>query len=188
MTRRFVLGAMALALLAVGSTTVLRMTPRLIWNVSASAPPGLYVLGPVGDPKQGDLVVVMLPDPYARFAVARGYVAPEIPILKQVAALPGQQICRSGSVVFVDGRRIADALDRDGLGREMPVWQGCHVLRAGEIFLLNPKARDSLDGRYFGPLPASTVIGRAVPIWTDPAPDEDAPASTSPSSTPSTTP
>ena len=188
MTRRFILGAMALALLAVGSKPVRRMAPQLIWNVSASAPPGFYVLGPVGDLKPGELVAVMLPDPYARFAVARGYVAPEIPILKQVAALPGQQICRSGSVVFVDGRHIADALDRDGLGREMPVWEGCHVLRAGEIFLLNPKARNSLDGRYFGPLPASVVIGRAVPIWIDPAPDEDGPVPASPPTTPSTTP
>ena len=26
---------------------------------------------------------------------------------------------------------------------------------------------DSLDGRYFGPIPASSVIGRALPLWTD---------------------
>jgi type IV secretory pathway protease TraF len=24
----------------------------------------------------------------------------------------------------------------------------------------------SLDGRYFGPLPRDTIVGRAVPIWT----------------------
>ncbi|MBT2842902.1 S26 family signal peptidase, partial [Staphylococcus coagulans] len=23
------------------------------------------------------------------------------------------------------------------------------------------------DGRYFGPIPASSVIGRAVPLWTE---------------------
>jgi type IV secretory pathway protease TraF len=32
---------------------------------------------------------------------------------------------------------------------------------------MNWQSADSLDGRYFGPLPASAVIGRAVPVWTD---------------------
>jgi hypothetical protein len=31
---------------------------------------------------------------------------------------------------------------------------------------MNRDAPDSLDGRYFGPLPLSTVVGRAVPVWT----------------------
>ncbi|HWA02466.1 MAG TPA: S26 family signal peptidase, partial [Rhizomicrobium sp.] len=25
----------------------------------------------------------------------------------------------------------------------------------------------SMDGRYFGPLATNTIIGRAVPLWTD---------------------
>ena len=29
---------------------------------------------------------------------------------------------------------------------------------------MNWEVRDSLDGRYFGPLPASAVIGRATPL------------------------
>ncbi len=30
---------------------------------------------------------------------------------------------------------------------------------------------DSLDGRYFGPLPRNAVIARAMPVWTDEAGD-----------------
>jgi type IV secretory pathway protease TraF len=41
------------------------------------------------------------------------------------------------------------------------------VIADGEIFLMNGQVRDSLDGRYFGPIPASSVIGRAIPLWTD---------------------
>ena len=37
----------------------------------------------------------------------------------------------------------------------------------GEIFLMNLGVGDSLDGRYFGPLPDSAVIGRAIPLFTD---------------------
>jgi len=43
---------------------------------------------------------------------------------------------------------------------------GCRILRQDEVFLLNPRSADSLDGRYFGPLPTSSVVGRAVPLWT----------------------
>ncbi len=32
---------------------------------------------------------------------------------------------------------------------------------------MNWQVRDCLDGRYFGPLPASAVIGRAIPLYTD---------------------
>ena len=32
------------------------------------------------------------------------------------------------------------------------------VIGGGELFLMNLEAADSLDGRYFGPFPASAVI------------------------------
>jgi type IV secretory pathway protease TraF len=32
---------------------------------------------------------------------------------------------------------------------------------------MNWSVEDSLDGRYFGPLPTGTIIGRAMPVWTD---------------------
>ena len=32
---------------------------------------------------------------------------------------------------------------------------------------MNWQSADSLDGRYFGPLPDATIIGRALPLWTD---------------------
>ena len=49
--------------------------------------------------------------------------------------------------------------------------QGCHRVRTDELFLLNP-APDSLDGRYFGALPAAGLIGTAHPILTRDAPDQ----------------
>ncbi len=62
---------------------------------------------------------------------------------------------------------LGNALDRDGLGRALLVWQGCRRIAGGQLLLMNPSGRDSLDGRYFGPIPARTVIGRATPLYTD---------------------
>jgi type IV secretory pathway protease TraF len=36
---------------------------------------------------------------------------------------------------------------------------------------MNPSVPDSLDGRYFGPLPTTAIVARAVPLWTDEAGD-----------------
>src|SRR5690606_23795810 len=96
---------------------------------------------------------------------ARGYLPEGVPLLKHIAAKAGQRVCRIGDAVSVDARRVAIARARDGQGRPLPVWQGCRTLRPGELLLLNPAHPDSLDGRYFGPLPASAVIGRATPLW-----------------------
>ena len=58
------------------------------------------------------------------------------------------------------------ARDRDRRGRSLPVWKGCRTLRAGEVFLLNANVPDSFDGRYFGPVSATAITGRAEPLWT----------------------
>lgn len=145
--------------------------PRLVWNVSASAPIGLYRIEPLPDPPNGASVAVTPPPALARWLAERGYLGERVPLLKHVAARPGQRVCRIGTVVSVDARPVAVARERDGMGRPLPVWQGCRTLRPGELLMLNRDHADSMDGRYFGPLPASTVLGRAIPILTRTTPD-----------------
>jgi conjugative transfer signal peptidase TraF len=139
--------------------------PRLLWNASASVPIGLYALHPAGKLTAGELLVVRPPARLAQFMAARRYLALGVPLIKHVAALPGQIICRSGRVITVNGIAEAEALDRDTRGRELPVWQGCRAVQTGEVFLMNAGVPDSFDGRYFGPVPDSTIIGSATPLW-----------------------
>lgn len=168
MTRRRYGMATAIAASAFGAAfiavAVAEPLPRLIWNASASAPIGLYRIHPDADPPAGVLVAVTPPAPLARWLSARGYLPEGVPLMKHVAAKTGQRVCRIGAVVSVDGRPAVVALAQDRRGRPLPVWQGCRTLGAGELLLLNPEHPDSLDGRYFGPLPSSAVIGRATPL------------------------
>ena len=145
--------------------------PRLMWNASASAPVGLYRLDTDARPRLGDLVAIAPPAATARMMAERHYLPIGVPLMKHVAALPGQQVCRVGAAVSVDGRPAAVAETRDRLGRALPSWQGCRRVRTDELFLLNA-APDSLDGRYFGALPAAGLIGTAHPILTRDAPDQ----------------
>lgn len=139
--------------------------PRVIWNASASAPIGLFRIHPDRDPPAGVLVAVTPPAALARWMAERGYLPEGVPLLKHVAAKAGQRVCRIGEMLSVDARPVAVALAHDRFGRPLPVWQGCRTLAVGELLLLNPTVRDSLDGRYFGPLPAAAVIGRATPLY-----------------------
>lgn len=166
MSRR-ILAVTLLAVIGIAVTSAVEMPTKLVWNATASAPIGFYAIEPADRLTAPELVAVMPPQPLAAFMVQRGYVGDGVPLLKRVAGLPGQRVCRAGRAVTIDGVAMGDALDRDRIGRALPVWQGCRVIAPGELFLMNSGVRDSLDGRYFGPLPASFVIGRANPLWTD---------------------
>jgi conjugative transfer signal peptidase TraF len=113
-----------------------------------------------------DLVVVQPPDLLAAFLDLNGYLPVGVPMLKRVLALPGQKVCRNGLAIAVDGIDMGQAHERDGRGRPLPVWHGCRVIADSDVFFMNRQSGNSLDGRYFGPLPASAVIGRAVAVWT----------------------
>lgn len=158
----------ALAVLTFCSTLVVASprhpSPLLIWNASASAPIGLYRVQPPRTLSPGELVLIMPPEPLAAFLAGRGYLPNGVPLLKHVAAVRGHTVCRHGAVVVIDGAITATASVADHIGRPLPSWHGCRVLREREVFVLNAPA-NSLDSRYFGALPISSVIGRAVPLW-----------------------
>jgi conjugative transfer signal peptidase TraF len=167
-TRRRWLQVTLCAAGAIVVTAFINPLPRLMWNATASVPTGLYAIDPAADRQLGELVAVMPPVQLAGFLADGGYLPKGVPLLKHVAAMPDQRVCRLGVVVSVDGRPIGLAREQDRRGRLLPSWSGCRVIAQGELFLMNPDAPDSLDGRYFGPLPASSVLGRATPLWTDP--------------------
>jgi conjugative transfer signal peptidase TraF len=138
----------------------------LIWNASASVPVGLYYVEPENHLAVTDLVVVSPPEPVAGFLAQRDYLSHVVPLLKQVIALPGQNVCRNHLAIMIDGVVLSFARERDRRGRPLPVWQGCQLIAEGQAFLMNWQSDDSLDGRYFGPLPTASILGRGVPLWT----------------------
>jgi conjugative transfer signal peptidase TraF len=161
-TLALMVAATALAALTIGPKPV----PRLVWNASESVPMGLYVVQPAYRLIVTDLVVAFPPEPLATFLAEGGYLPRDVPLIKRILALPEQMVCRNDLAMTVDGIEVGAARDRDRHGRLLPVWQGCRVVRQGEVFLMNWDEPESLDGRYLGPLPITAVVGRAVPLWT----------------------
>jgi type IV secretory pathway protease TraF len=145
--------------------------PRLVWNATESAPIGFYTVSPGRQPGVGDLALVSPPPMLAGWLARRHYLPLGVPLIKHVAAAGGQQVCRSGATITIDRKVVAQALPRDRAGRTLPVWTGCRRLAVGEVLLLNPAARDSMDGRYFRQTARTDIIGTVRPVWTRAAPD-----------------
>jgi conjugative transfer signal peptidase TraF len=138
--------------------------PWLIYNASGSAPLGFYRVDH-HLPSRGDMAVIRPLATVANLLANRGLLPPGVPLLKRVVAAGGDQICRSNGVVFVNGKVIAEALDRGSDGLPLPFWEGCVQLFEGQFFVIQPYPY-SFDSRYFGPVSECQIMGIAHPIWT----------------------
>lgn len=161
--RPLLIGGLACAVLAAGAT--LAPAKRVVLNTTASAPVGFYWLADER-PVVGDLALVRPPSALARWLAIRGYLPLNVPLIKHVAAVGGQAVCVRNGVVLIDGRVVGAILKRDLIGRPLRAAGTCRRLGEGEVFLLNPAAPRSLDGRYFGPVSRDCVVGRLRPLWT----------------------
>jgi conjugative transfer signal peptidase TraF len=139
--------------------------PALLWNASASSPIGLYAVTSPIHLRVGDTVAAWPPPKAQRLAAERRYLPASVPLVKRVAAISGDRVCALGRTVLINGRPMVVRQRRDLSGRRLPWWSGCAVLRAGDLFLLSPHARNAFDGRYFGLTRSNQLIGKARLLW-----------------------
>jgi conjugative transfer signal peptidase TraF len=147
------------------ATIALPPRPRLVWNASASAPVGLYGITYNTTIRRGSTVLAWLPAPMRTLAAERRYLPRNVPLIKQVAALAGDEVCALDDTIFIDGSPRVTRRAYDGAGRALPRWDGCRRLHDGELFLLMTDAPLSFDGRNFGVTSGADLIGKAHLIW-----------------------
>ncbi len=142
-------------------------------NLTPSEPLGLWRIEPLHRiVAAGDLVFVCPPITaafeearhrgYLRWGSCPGGVAP---LIKMVAALPGQRV-EIGADVVIDGEELtaSDLRATDGEGRAIRPYTG-GVVPAAHLYLHSSYA-SSYDSRYFGPVPDSGLLGFARPVLT----------------------
>lgn len=139
--------------------------PMVIYNPSESAPRGWYAVRATTVVSDRRYVLVRLPPTVQKLAGQRGYLPMGVPLVKNVAASVGDEVCERDGLVQINGVAVAVALPRDGAGREMVAWSGCRRLGDGEVFLVSTTSSASFDSRYYGPMERDAVIGEAIPLW-----------------------
>lgn len=103
-------------------------------------------------PHRGDIVVFLLKENGA-----------EVEVVKRVVGLPGDTVETRGDLAWVNGKP-------EPAGYRVIVGDGDRLVGPltvpkGDIFVLGDNRHVSLDSRYVGPIPLSSVIGRAVAVF-----------------------
>jgi len=142
-------------------------------NLTPSEPLGLWRIVPLHRPAAVDDLLFICPPETTemREARARGYLRSGscpggvAPLIKTVIAVAGQN-AKIGASVSVDGRVVFSSSlpPRDGNGRPLtPFPSG--IVPPGYVFL-HSAFPGSYDSRYFGPVPASGILGLAQEVFT----------------------
>lgn len=157
-------------LFVLGCALIWPLSRRLILNQTPSLPRGLYWLTrdvPIDTLQRGELVWVQLPEQLELLAKQRRYLPghPDAHLLKPVAGLPGDVWCVRTGALFVADRPLGLIHPQDSSGRAMPLLpERCERLLPDQILVASAQPR-SFDARYFGPTPASSILGCATPVW-----------------------
>lgn len=149
-----------------GLMSFLPQAPRLVWNFTHSVPLGLYRVSQV-QPSRGDFIAIAPMGATREALDTYGVLPAGNLLLKQLAAIRSDTVCREETIITINGAIAAVAKLRSSDGRLLPVWTGCRTLGSDEILALAPHP-SSFDGRYFGPIDASQIVGVVSPLITFP--------------------
>jgi signal peptidase I len=98
-------------------------------------------------------------------------------LVKRVIGLPGETISSKNGAVYINGKKLNEpwlppgpdsytgALSGDDAHPQFDL-PGPVKIPPGEYFVMGDNRTDSEDSRFFGPIPKSLIVGRAVAvIW-----------------------
>lgn len=110
--------------------------------------------------KRGDIIVF---NPPAGFATEE---PPGVPFIKRIIGVGGDVVELRDNSVYVNNVRLNEPYVYDHQPTTPTGGQSRWVVPQGELFVLGDHRQESEDSRRFGPIPVSSVIGRAwVRYW-----------------------
>ena len=155
----FVMACVALVAILMLAVPAAAGSARFVWNVTASAPAGLYRI--THEPWfSGDRVAVLPGEALGADLERRGVLSKGKLLIKRVAAVTGDRVCRHEAIVSINDEIAAKVRVVDSHGMPLPSWQGCVTLDDRQVFLLGDTP-GSYDGRYFGVTRTRDIVGRA---------------------------
>jgi signal peptidase I len=89
-------------------------------------------------------------------------------LVKRVIAVGGQTVSIKSGRVFVDGKQLTEKYINPACqsGTTLGTEPATVAIPKGDVWVMGDNRCDSKDSRYFGPIKASTIVGRAfVVVW-----------------------
>lgn len=173
--RRAALVILLLAAVTVASIGAVGVLGGYRINTTPSFALGLWRIDALTrDVRVGDIVFICPPAhlPAIKLARERLYLPAGLceggiaPLIKTVAALPGQTVSTKEGFAVIDSIRLSHSAvhKRDGQGRTLPGYAGGRI--ASGMVYVHSNYVASYDSRYFGPIPASGILGLAREVLT----------------------
>ncbi len=108
---------------------------------------------PFGKPSRGDIVVFNPPGQHSE------------PYIKRIIGLPGERISVHDGAVYINDQRL-----QESYLNQPTDWKGIAstdiTIPKGDVFVMGDNRNNSSDSRVFGPVPISSIIGKAwVSYW-----------------------
>ena len=91
-----------------------------------------------------------------------------IPMLKPVAARPGDSVRDTGWFLYVNGHRLPNTqtFQYDGHHRPLPqLPHGIYTVKPGTVWLISTYNDYSFDSRYFGAVSDKEIRHHVRPVW-----------------------
>jgi conjugative transfer signal peptidase TraF len=141
-------------------------------NLTPSLPRGLYIISNLPSAN----VVEFCPDgAAASISLNRHYRTAGpcddggAPLLKPVAAFPGDQVEVGADGIRVNGQLLPNSAGRfrDHLQRSLDPWPyGTYIVQPGTVWVVSSFNTYSFDSRYYGPIPMGSIRHHLRPLWT----------------------
>jgi signal peptidase I len=116
------------------------------------------------DVNRGDVVVFERPPSEAESTI------PDL--IKRVIGLPGDSVSFQGGHVFINGNQLdepylpAGVTTTSDFAPNHCTTEAPCLVPPGDVWVMGDNRNDSKDSRYFGPIPESSIVGRAfVIVW-----------------------
>jgi signal peptidase I len=108
---------------------------------------------PFGKPSRGDIVVFNPPGQHSE------------PYIKRIIGLPGEKVSVHDGAVYINDQRL-----NESYLTSTTEWRGIAsedvTVQPGYVFVMGDNRNNSSDSRVFGPVPISSIIGKAwVAYW-----------------------
>lgn len=143
-----------------------RMGANVILNLTSSVPKGFYFVRPMTEPQYGTIVVFPIPKEVLSQLGDRPWLNVNFPLIKPIAAIAGDTVCISDNGVVINNMHVANVYREDFQGASLPYLRGCFTITNGHFFPVSRTNERSFDGRYFGIVPLTSIIGQAMPLFT----------------------
>jgi signal peptidase I len=129
-------------------------------SMEPTVEPGQYVLVDKLSPnwsdyKRGDVIVF---NPPAGYSEQDGQ---NIPFIKRVIGVAGDLVEVHDNAVYVNGVKLDEPYVYQGQPTTPLTGDSSWRVPSGDLFVMGDHREQSQDSRVFGPIPKSTVIGRA---------------------------